>query len=94
MDPNQSKEWLLLQHENMIAVGEWLSCLWSWLQGLKAKLPQGAKSVVTSLKRKLALESFPLFAFLCPETRLERRGSPSALDSPTPHFRSSECSLK
>lgn len=33
LDPNQRKEWLLLQHENMSTVGEWLSCLWSWPQG-------------------------------------------------------------
>jgi hypothetical protein len=34
LDLNQSKEWLLLQYENMSAVEEWLSCLWSYCQGL------------------------------------------------------------
>lgn len=72
MDPNQRKEWLLLQHENMSTVGEWLSCLWSWPQGLEANLPQGAKSLVTSLKSELGLESFrslPSFAW-----KLDLRG--------------------
>lgn len=76
----------------MSAVGEWLSCLWSWPQGLQANLPQGAKSLVTSLKSELVLEFFrslPSSAW-----KLDLRGGSlaSALDSPTPHFLSSECS--
>lgn len=63
LDPNQRKEWLLLQHENMSTVGEWLSCLWSWLQGLKANLPQEAKSLVASLKGEPVLESFRSLPF-------------------------------
>ena len=56
----------------MSTVGEWLSCLWSWPQGLEANLPQGAKSLVTSLKSELGLESFrslPSFAW-----KLDLRG--------------------
>lgn len=74
----------------MSAGGEWLSSLWSWPQGLRLR----AKSLVTSLKSKLVLESFcslPSFAW-----KLDLRGGSlaSALDSRTPHFLSSECSLK
>lgn len=62
--------------------------------GPQATLPPGAKSLVTSLKSELVLESFcslPSFAW-----KLDLRGGSlaSALDSRTPHFLSSECSLK
>lgn len=94
LDPNQGKEWLLLQRENMSAVGEWLSCLWSWPQGLQANLPQGAKSLVTSLKSELVLESFRSLPSSAWKLDLRGESLPSALDSPTPHFLLSECSPK
>lgn len=73
---------------------EWLSCLWSWLWGLKAHLPsRGGRSLAASSKSELVLEFLCSLVFLCLETWLGRRESP-LLTPPPPPFLSSECSLK
>lgn len=77
----------------MSAVGAWPSCLWIRLQSLQANLPKGAVIGYQS-KEGAGLGILLLFrSFSAWKLGLRGGSRPSALDSPIPHFRPSECSL-